>query len=56
VGSFEDFIRGLSPEEQDDILGDGRADLWRRGVITKADLVNQRGRVLTLRELRARGD
>lgn len=55
-GSFEDFIAGLSPDEQDDILGAGRADLWRRKVITKADLINQRGRVLTLAELRARGD
>ncbi len=56
VGSFEDFVNGLSADEQDDILGAGRADLWRRGVITKADLINQRGRVLTLAELRARGD
>ena len=56
VGSFEDFIGSLSPEDQDDVLGRGRADLWRRGVITKSDLVNQRGRVLTLAELRARGD
>ena len=55
-GSFESFIGGLSKDEQDDILGEGRADLYRRGVITKADLVNQRGRVLTLRELRGRRD
>lgn len=55
-GSFEDFVSGLSPAEQDDVLGVGRAELWRRGQITKADLVNQRGRVLTLAELRGRGD
>jgi len=56
VGSFEDFVNGLSADEQEDVLGVGRAALWRRGVITKADLINQRGRVLTLGELRARGD
>ena len=56
VGSFEEFVNGLSPDEQDDVLGVGRADLWRRGVITKSDLVNQRGRTLTLAELRARAD
>jgi len=56
VGSFEDFVNGLSADEQEDVLGVGRAALWRRGQITKADLINQRGRVLTLAELRARGD
>jgi hypothetical protein len=54
--TFEQWIDSLSPAEQDDVLGAGRADLWRRGVITKADLISQRGRVLTLAELRARGD
>lgn len=54
--SFEAWIDGLSTEQQADVLGKGRADLYRRGVITKADLVNQRGRVLTLRELRSRID
>lgn len=56
VGSFEDFVAGLSADEQDDVLGVGRAELWRRGVLTKSDLVNQRGRVLTLAELRGRVD
>jgi len=56
VGSFEEFIAGMSIDEQNDVLGKGRAELWRRGVLTKADLVNQRGRVLTLAELRARPD
>lgn len=56
LGSFDQWLAGLSPDEQDDVLGAGRAGLYRRKVITKADLVNQRGRVLTLKELRARGD
>jgi SPP1 gp7 family putative phage head morphogenesis protein len=54
--TFEQWMESLSPAEQDDILGAGRADLWRRGVITKADLISQRGRVLTLAELLARID
>lgn len=55
-GTFDSWLATLSQAEQDDVLGKGRADLYRRKVITKADLVNQRGRVLTLAELRARGD
>lgn len=56
LGSFDEWLNGLSKDEQDDVLGVGRADLYRRKVITKADLVNQRGRVLTLAELRKRAD
>ena len=55
-GTFDSWLATLSQAEQDDVLGKGRADLYRRKVITKADLVNQRGRVLTLAELRARVD
>lgn len=55
-GTFDSWLVTLSQAEQDDVLGKGRADLYRRKIITKADLVNQRGRVLTLAELRARGD
>jgi SPP1 gp7 family putative phage head morphogenesis protein len=49
--TFRDYFDGLSEAEQDRLFGDGRADLFRRGVITQSDLVNQAGRVLTLREL-----
>ena len=56
VGSFEEFIASMSIDEQNDVLGRGRAALWRRGQLTKSDLVNQRGRTLTLAELRARVD
>ena len=56
LGSFDQWLDSLTVGEQDEVLGKGRADLYRRKVITKADLVNQRGRVLTLRELRARSD
>jgi hypothetical protein len=49
---FREWFDGLSAEEQDELFGVGRADLFRRGVITQSDLVNQRGRILTLGELR----
>lgn len=56
VPTFESWIAGLTDEDRADVLGKGRAELWQRGAITKGDLVNQRGRVLTLAELRARAD
>ena len=54
AGAFSAWLKSLSPAELVDAFGKGRADLYLRGVITKADLVNQQGRVLTLRELRER--
>lgn len=51
MSTFRDFFDSLPAAEQDRLFGDGRADLFRRGVITQTDLVNQAGRVLTLREL-----
>jgi SPP1 gp7 family putative phage head morphogenesis protein len=53
--SFEAWLRGRTPEEQDDMLGKGRADLWRRKVISLQQLLDQSGRPLSLKELRARG-
>lgn len=49
--TFREYFDGLTEAEQDRLFGQGRADLFRRGVITQGDLVNQAGRVLTLREL-----
>ena len=49
----EDWLASRSADQQDALLGRGRADLWRREVITWADLLNQQGRPLTLAELRA---
>lgn len=49
----EDWLFSRSADQQDALLGRGRADLWRRGVITWADLLNQQGRPLTLKELMA---
>jgi SPP1 gp7 family putative phage head morphogenesis protein len=51
--TFETWMATLSEAEQDTILGKGRAQLYRDGTITLNDLLDQRGQVLTLAELRA---
>lgn len=51
--TFEQYLNRQSREFQDAMLGVGRADLWRSGKITLADLTNGVGRPLTLAELRA---
>jgi hypothetical protein len=52
--SMAGFISRLSPAQQDDMLGKGRADLFRAGDITLRDLVSGQGRPLSLEELKAR--
>jgi len=52
IDKFDDWLETLTPEQQNDILGEGRAELWRSEVITTADLINQNGQVVTLSELR----
>jgi hypothetical protein len=52
----DNFARWLSKHsdaEQDDMLGPRRAQLYRDGKITLADLIGQRGQELTLAELKA---
>jgi hypothetical protein len=41
-------------EYQNEVLGVGRADLWRAGKITLRDLVSGSGNPLTLDQLRAK--
>lgn len=50
--TFTEFLSGKSKEYQDDLLGKGRAELWRDGKITLRDLLDQKGRSLTLAELK----
>lgn len=50
--TFREYFDGLTEAEQDHLFGRGRAALFRRGVITQADLVGQGGQVLSLEELR----
>lgn len=50
--SFDDFLKRQPAGFADQVLGKGRADLWRAGKITLRDLVSGTGRPLTLEELR----
>ena len=50
--TFDKFLKMLSKKEQDEQLGVGRAQLWRDGKITLKDLLDGKGRELTLEELR----
>jgi len=52
--TFDGFLRGKSETFQNNLLGPGKAELWREGRITLRDLIDQTGRPLTLEELRER--
>lgn len=54
--SFGDFLASKGKAFQDQALGKGRAELWRDGKITLAQLLDQRGNPLTLAQLRAKYD
>ncbi|MDP0309861.1 minor capsid protein [Glaesserella parasuis] len=49
--NYENWLKSKSPGQQDQVLGKGKAGLWRRGVITFADMLDQSGRPLTLKDL-----
>lgn len=51
--TFDAFLKGKSKSFQDDLLGPGRAELWREQKITLQDLVGGNGRPLTLEQLKA---
>jgi len=51
--TFDKFLKGKPPGFADEMLGVGRADLWRAGKITLSDLLDARGVPLTLAELNA---
>lgn len=50
--TFSDFLKGKSDTFADEMLGKGRAQMWRDGKITLSQLLDQRGNPLTLQELR----
>lgn len=54
--TFAEWLSGKSKAFQDDLLGPGRAELFREGKITLQQLLDQRGRPLTLEQLRQRYD
>lgn len=49
---FDSFLDGKPDPLVDELLGKGRADLYRTGQITLSELVDQSGRPLTLDQLR----
>lgn len=49
--SFEEWLSTKDAEFQDELLGKGRAALWRSGKISFTQLLDQTGRPLTLEEL-----
>jgi SPP1 gp7 family putative phage head morphogenesis protein len=52
--SFEDWLRKRSTQEQNTVLGVGKADLWRNGKIGFRDLVNFDGNPVSLAEIQAK--
>ena len=52
--TFEQFLDRKGAAFQDDLLGPGRAQLYRSGKITLQDLLDQNGRPLTLEQLNAK--
>jgi hypothetical protein len=51
--SMDSFLRRHDTDYQDELLGKGKAQLWRDGKITLSDLLSQSGRPLTLKQLQA---
>ena len=49
--TFTQFLKRQSPEFQDEVLGKGRADLYRAGKITLRDVVSGNGSPLPLKQL-----
>lgn len=54
--TFDEFLSRQPKEKQDEQLGAGRADMWREGKITLSQLIDGKGRELTLAELKAKYD
>jgi hypothetical protein len=52
--TFDDFLKRKNAAYVDEMLGAGRAQLWRDGKITLKDLVSGQGRPLTLAELQSK--
>jgi SPP1 gp7 family putative phage head morphogenesis protein len=52
--TFDAFLRSKPPAFADEMLGKGRAELWRSGKITLNQLLDQRGNPLTLAQLQSR--
>lgn len=51
--SFTDWFEKQSATNQEKYLGQGRYKLFKEGKITFSDLINQKGKVLTIKELKS---
>lgn len=49
--TFQDFLERKGKAFQDEVLGKGKAQLWREGKITLQQLIDQSGNPVTLKEL-----
>ena len=52
--SFDQFLRSKPDSFADEMLGKGRAQLWRDGKITLSDLLSAKGTPLTLEQLKSK--
>jgi SPP1 gp7 family putative phage head morphogenesis protein len=50
--TYEDWLKTKSEVFQKEVLGPGKWKLWQKGQIGLKDLIDQRGRPLTLKELK----
>lgn len=49
--TFDEYLQRVPKTQQDEMLGKGRADLFREGKISLNQLLDGQGRELTLKEL-----
>lgn len=54
ANSFADWLSRQSAARQDEVLGPTRGGMYRRGQVSVEGFLNNRGRLLTLEQLRAR--
>tara|TARA_R110000765_G_scaffold56602_2_gene111504 strand:- start:4141 stop:4362 length:222 start_codon:yes stop_codon:yes gene_type:complete len=52
--TFGGLLDSMTEEQQKEMLGPGKFELWRKGDISMSDLIDQSGRPLTLAQLRER--
>jgi hypothetical protein len=50
--TYEDWLKTKSERFQKEVLGPGKWALWQKGQIGLKDLIDQRGRPLTLEKLK----
>ena len=50
--TFDKWLKTKSSEFQKEYLGAGRYELYSKGKITLSDLINQKGRYLSIKELK----